>query len=275
MALLPAGHVLGSAMIRIRRAPGATPGATPGDDGGTWLVTGDYKLTADGLTETAELCRCDTLITESTFGLPVFRWQADAQLRLELNTWWHECQREGRTAVVFAYSLGKAQRVLTMADASLGPLMAHPAAMAMVEAYRAAGAKLPETSLATPGAIADARRGGVSALVVAPQSVDGSAWLASLGAVSTAIASGWMAIRGTRRRSNINRGLAISDHADWPQLLDACLQTGASRIGVTHGYTAPLVRFLTESGTAAFELATRFSGEHPRPGNDGVDQPDP
>lgn len=274
VALLPAGHVLGSAMIRIRRAPGTTHAATPHDDGGTWLITGDYKLTADGLTEPAELCPCDTLITESTFGLPVFRWQPDAQLRLDLNTWWHQCQQLGRTAVVFAYSLGKAQRILAMADAALGPLLAHPAALAIVQAYRTAGATLPEITLATPQATNAARAAGAPALLVAPQSVDGSAWLTALGPVATAVASGWMAIRGTRRRSNISRGFAISDHADWPQLLSACRQTGASRIGVTHGYTAPLVRYLTESGTPAFELATRFSGESPQPIMDTSDAAD-
>jgi putative mRNA 3-end processing factor len=160
--------------------------------------------------------------------------------------------------VLFAYSLGKAQRLLAGLERSLGPILAHGAVRAFLPAYAAAGVDLPDVEPATPAAV---RAAAGRALVIAPPATDGSAWLESCGEISTGFASGWMLIRGTRRRRGVDRGFALSDHADWPSLVGAIRATGAQRVLVTHGATAPLVRWLNENGWQADALPTRFVGE--------------
>lgn len=258
VSLHPAGHVLGSAMVRIRRADGI---AASGDDGGTWLVTGDYKLEPDCVSEPAEIMRCDTLITESTFGLPIYRWRSNGEVMAQINAWWRRCQQEDRTAVIYAYSLGKAQRLLGGVDPSIGPLFAHGAPLRLVEAYRAAGAVLPSVAHATAREVKAAAKTGSAGLVIAPGSTDGTPWQRALGPIASAVASGWMQVRGMRRRRNIDRGFVLSDHADWPALLRMVHASGASRVGVTHGFTGPLSRYLRERGLESFVVATRFVGD--------------
>lgn len=257
VSLYPAGHVLGSAMIRVERAAGRPEP----DEGGTWLISGDYKLEPDGVSEPAELTRCDTFITESTFGLPIYRWQPQAEIFAQINEWWRAAQSDGHTAVIFAYALGKAQRLIAGVDPTIGPILAHGAVLSLVEAYRAAGATLPPVGHATRATVKQAALSGRSALVLAPPSADGSAWLRGFGEVSRAAASGWMTIRGRRRWKSMDRGFVLSDHADWPALLRAVEATGASRVGVTHGYTTALARYLNEHGRDAWAIATSFTGE--------------
>jgi len=258
ISLLPAGHVLGSAMVRVSRA---TPSPSPVNDGGTWLVTGDYKRAADGVSETAEPCACNTLITESTFGLPIYRWRPAAVLSDELNRWWQSCQREGRTAVVFCYALGKAQRIAAMADASLGKIMAHGAPLKLCEVYRTCGVALPPIKAVDAAEVKQLAKSGAASLIIAPPSADGSTWMKKLGDCSRAFASGWMMVRGNRRRRSLDKGLVVSDHCDWPALLRTIAETNAEHVGVTHGFITPMVRYLTERGLHAFPVETRFVGE--------------
>lgn len=265
LSLYPAGHVLGSAMVRIQHAGGRAEK----DEGGIWLISGDYKLEPDGVSEPTELTRCDTFITESTFGLPIYRWQPQAEIFAQINDWWRASQSQGRTAVLFAYALGKAQRLIAGVDPSIGPILAHGAVLSLVEACRAAGAALPPVAHATRAAVKEAAASGRSALVIAPPSADGSAWLRGFGEVSRASASGWMTIRGRRRWKSMDRGFVLSDHADWPALLHAIDATGAARVGVTHGYTTALARYLNEHGREAWPIATSFTGEQ------GAAEPDP
>ncbi len=256
VSLHPAGHVLGSAQVRVE-AP----------SGETWVVSGDYKTARDDTAEPFEPVRCDVFITESTFGLPVYRWKDPAVIAAEINAWWAASAAQGRTCVIGAYSLGKAQRVMAMLDASIGPIFAHGAVQKMVDAYRLAGVRLPEVVHADRKSVRAAVGTKGGAMVLCPPTVlgakgPGAAWLAGLGGDTvTATASGWMQIRGRRRRGNVDRGFVLSDHADWPGLLSAIAATGAQRIGVTHGFTGPMVRFLKEQGSEAFELKTRFVGE--------------
>lgn len=271
VSLHPAGHVLGSAMVRIRRADGVT---ATGDDGGTWLVTGDYKLEPDGVSEPADFVRCDTLITESTFGLPIYRWRSNNDVMAEINGWWRGCQGEGRTAVIYAYSLGKAQRLLRGVDCSIGPLFAHGAPLRLVEAYRAAGADLPSVAHAVAREVKAAAKQGAAGLVIAPGSTDGTPWQRALGPIANAVASGWMQVRGMRRRRSIDRGFVLSDHADWPGLLRMVHESGARRVGVTHGFTGPLSRYLGERGIESFVVATRFVGEGEAETDDSPATPD-
>jgi putative mRNA 3-end processing factor len=242
----PAGHVLGSAQIRIEHR------------GEVWVVSGDYKTAADGITEPFEPVRCHTFITESTFGLPVYRWRPQAEVFAEINAWWRANQSLGRASVIFAYSLGKAQRILANVDASIGPIFVHGAVETFLPIYRDAGVRLPEIIKATPESRATL---GPRALVVAPQSADASPWLRKFGDASTAFASGWMQVRGARRWRSADRGFVLSDHADWPGLNDAIRATGAERVLVTHGQTAPMVRWLRGRGLDADVLETRFRGE--------------
>jgi putative mRNA 3-end processing factor len=245
----PAGHVLGSAQIRVEH------------HGEVWVASGDYKLAADRTCAPFEPVRCNTFVTESTFGLPIYRWPDEAGVLASLEDWWRGNRERGRCSVIFAYPLGKAQRVLAGLHPEIGPIFCHGAVERMNRVYRASGVELPPAGY--PG---DVPKGydWTRAIVIAPPSAQGSPWMkrfGASGAISTAFASGWMRIRGTRRRKSVDRGFVLSDHADWPSLQQAIEATGAERVLVTHGYRAPMVRWLTEHGKEAAALETQFEGE--------------
>ncbi len=246
VSLHPAGHILGSAQVRLELA------------GEVWVVSGDYKLASDATCQAFEPLRCHTFITESTFGLPIYRWQAEQAIFANLNAWWLANRQRKRTSVVYAYSLGKSQRVLAGLDESIGPILVHGAVERYLDIYRAAGVRFPAIEKAT-AETSQATRG--QAIVIAPPSAAASPWLRKFGPVATAIASGWMQIRGMRRRRSVDRGFALSDHADWSGLLTAIHATGAERVWVTHGYTSVMARWLNEHGIHAEAIATRFEGE--------------
>lgn len=243
----PAGHLLGSGQIRVEHR------------GEVWVVTGDYKTQRDISCEAFEPVRCHHLITESTFGLPVYRWPDPAEVFRQINDWWRANQAEGRTSILFAYALGKAQRVLCGLDPSIGPIGVHGAVEKLNPHYRAAGRPLPETLHA--GAETRAQLAG-RGLIVAPGSAQNTPWIRRFAAYSLAFASGWMAVRGARRRRALDRGFVLSDHVDWPGLVAAIDASGADTVGVTHGYAAPLIRWLKETrGLEAYEIPTRYVGE--------------
>jgi len=246
----PAGHVLGSAQIRIAGRGAVT------------VVSGDYKLAPDATCAPFEPVRCDVFISESTFGLPIFRWDPPAATMRAVASWWTANRAAGEASVLFAYALGKAQRILAgvaaLEGGLPGPVYCHGAVERVNAAYRDAGVALPPT-LPVAGAAADTPWS--DALVLAPPSAQGSAWMRRFAPVRTAFASGWMAIRGTRRRRNLDRGFVLSDHADWPALNEAIAASGAAEVRVTHGYSDELVRWLRESGMDARRLDTRFEGE--------------
>ncbi|MCU0899138.1 MAG: ligase-associated DNA damage response exonuclease [Cypionkella sp.] len=242
----PAGHVPGSAQIRVERG------------GEVWVASGDYKIEADGLSEPFEPVRCHTFITESTFGLPLFRWQAQAVVAAQIASWWHTNAAEGRVSILAAYGLGKAQRLMSMLPDGAGPILTHGAVEQTTQILRDQGYALPETLRVTADISAKSHPG---ALVIAPPSALGTAWARRFGPVSEAFASGWMALRGIRRRRGLGTGFVISDHADWPGLNAAIRETGASRVFVTHGYTGPFRRWLEEQGYDAGIVETEFGGE--------------
>jgi putative mRNA 3-end processing factor len=272
VSLHPAGHVLGSAQVRVEHVGGA---AGLSAAGGVWVVSGDYKVEADPTCDAFEPVRCDVFITESTFGLPVYRWRPAEEVFDEMARWWLACRQEKVTPVVFCYALGKAQRVIAGAARAMAraghaaPVFAHGAVMKLLEAYRAAGVDLPPVQHAQAAEVKALAQRGEAGLLVAPPGSDHTPWLRKMGPVSTATASGWMAVRGTRRRRNLERGFVLSDHADWPGLLSAISATGASRVGVTHGHVEPLVRYLRECGTDAWVVPTRFVGESPQGAEEG------
>ncbi len=245
VSLHPAGHILGSAQVRIEQA------------GEVWVVSGDYKTEPDPTCTPWEPVRCDTFVTECTFGLPVYRWPDPRLVVDEIHAWWRANQEAGKASLLFGYALGKAQRLLASLDPSAGPILTHGAVERMTRVYREGGVPLPPT---THAAVSD-RATWPRAIIIAPPSADGSTWARRFGVQSTAFASGWMAVRGTRRRRAVDRGFTVSDHVDWPSLLAAIDATGAGRIWATHGYTAVLVRWLRERGLDAQALETRYEGE--------------
>ncbi|WP_060482774.1 ligase-associated DNA damage response exonuclease [Pseudomonas sp. NBRC 111119] len=247
LSLHPAGHVLGSAQVRLEY------------QGEVWVASGDYKVEPDGTCTPFEPVRCHTFITESTFGLPIYRWPTQADIFAGINTWWRANSEQGKASVLFCYAFGKAQRILHGLDPSIGPILVHGAVEPLNRVYREAGVYLPETRYA--GDIARNDPLLRKALVLAPPSAGGSSWMRRFGDYSDAFASGWMLLRGTRRRRGVDRGFVLSDHADWPGLLWAIGQTGAERVMVTHGSVSVLVRYLMEQGLDARAFVTEYGEE--------------
>jgi putative mRNA 3-end processing factor len=243
----PAGHVLGSAQIRIEAS------------GEVWVVSGDYKRDLDPSCEPHELVPCDVFVTEATFALPIYRWDPVDQVMGALLAWWNANAAAGRASVLFCYALGKAQRVL----AEIGrrtdrAVFVHGAIQALLDAYRGEG-----IALATTVPVGARARGESFAgeLIIAPPSAFGSPWMRRFGDAGTGFASGWMRVRGNRRRRGFERGFVLSDHVDWPGLLRTIEETGARRVLATHGYSDTLARYLREVGLAAEPLETLFEGE--------------
>lgn len=246
LSLHPAGHVLGSAQVRIEHK------------GEVWVVSGDYKTETDPTCAPFEQLRCHTFVTESTFGLPVFKWRPQAEIFADINSWWKTSQSQGKTSVLFAYSLGKAQRAIAGLDATLGPILTHGAVENINQCYRQSGIALPSTRQVS--AVAD-KKEFAGAMVIAPPTADTPSWTKKFPETSKALASGWMQIRGMRRRRAVDRGFALSDHSDWNGLTRTIQNTGAESIWVTHGYSAELVQYLQEKGLDAREIQTPFSNE--------------
>lgn len=242
----PAGHIIGSAQIRLE------------GKGEVWVITGDYKIQNDGISEPYEPVKCTHFITESTFGLPVYKWDKQSNVIDKINQWWQENKEQNKTTIITAYSLGKAQRILHNVDQSIGKIYCHGAIDKMNNAIRASGKALPETH-AIAGDTKPADFFG--SLILAPPSALGSPWMKRFRKVSTGIASGWMMLRGARRRRGADRGFVLSDHCDWDGLNGAIEATGAENIYPTHGYTQIYARWLRDKGYNATPLETEFEGE--------------
>src|SRR5215203_808097 len=234
----PAGHVLGSAQIRIE------------GEQGVWVAAGDYKRAADSTCSAFEPVRCDTFVTESTFGLPIYRWDPTDIVIAEILSWWAANREADKSSVIFCYTLGKAQRLLAeLARVSDAPVFVHGMMLGMIDAYREAGVSLPEVQTVIERAKPRGeKRTFAGELVLAPLSARGTPWMRRLGEVSDAFASGLMRVRGVRRQRGFDRGFVLSDHADWPALLQTIEGTGASRVLATHGYAEPLARYVSERG---------------------------
>ena len=244
----PAGHILGSAQIRAEYK------------GEVWVASGDYKIEDDGLAEAFEPVKCHGFITESTFGLPIYKWQPQEEVFEEINQWWRENREQGKVSIISAYSLGKAQRIIQNVDPEIGPIFTHGAVENINEVIRKQGVSLVETARVHSKIKKEEYRGG---LVIAPPSATGGNWLRKFQPHSVAIASGWMNLRGTRRRRNADRGFVLSDHADWEGLNQAIKDTGCEKVVVTHGYTEVFAKWLREQGYEAYAEKTQFETETP------------
>lgn len=248
VSLHPAGHVLGSAQVRVEA------------EGQVWVVSGDYKRDPDPTCAPFEPVPCDVFITEATFALPVYRWQPPEEIAREIFDWWQQCKANGECAVLCAYSLGKAQRVLAELMRFTDEMVyLHGAMTQLVKAYRQEGvAMLPTDTVGNQPKFFDWK----GRLVLAPPGAAGTPWIKRFKPASVGFASGWMRVRGSRRRQAWDRGFALSDHADWDGLLKSIEQSGAKRVLATHGNTDALIELLRSRGIDASELNTEFEGEH-------------
>lgn len=244
-SLHPAGHVIGSSQIRVEHK------------GEVWVFTGDYKDEVDGVCTPFEPVKCDTFITECTFGLPAFKWKPQAEVMSDINQWWAENKAEGRTSVLFGYSLGKAQRLLKHLNPDLGKIYTHGAIENMTEVLREI-VDFPETTRVTRETTKKELNGN---LVLAPPSAHGGTWIRKMVPYVTASASGWMTFRGARRRRAIDKGFVMSDHCDWDGLLNSIKATGCEKVICTHGYTDIFSKYLREIGYDARTEATQYEGE--------------
>lgn len=259
VSLHPAGHILGSAQVRVEHG------------GRIYVVSGDYKTEPDATCTPFEPIRCHTFVTESTFGLPIYRWPVQAEVIDSIHQWWRANQAAGKCSILLGYALGKSQRALAMLDPDCGPIFLHGAVQKLTLAYAREGIEFPPFRM-----VSDVEKGfdWSQALMIAPPSANGTPWLRRFGDHSTAFMSGWMAIRGARRRRAVDRGFVISDHVDWPSLIDAISATEAESVWVTHGYSGVVVRYLEEQGLDAHVLNTRWEGEQDETSEPEADEGD-
>ncbi len=243
ISLHPSGHIIGAAQIRVEY------------NGEVWVVSGDYKIEDDGISGAFEPVKCNTFITESTFGLPIYRWKKQSEIFAGIQQWVEDNHAQNKTSVLIAYSLGKAQRVLPPLVATGLPILAHGAVYNVHQALQNRGWKLPDIIRVTAETPKELLKGNI---VIAPPSADGTPWVKRFSPRSTAVCSGWMQVRGNSRRQNVDAGFALSDHADWPGLLEAVKATGAEKVFVTHGFQSAFSRYLNETGIEAAEVKTAY-----------------
>ena len=246
VSLHPAGHMLGSAQVRVEHR------------GRVWVCSGDYKVQGDPTCTPFEPVRCHTFITESTFGLPVYRWPKPSDVLRDIRAWWVANREAGRASLLLAYAAGKAQRLIMGLDPSVGPILTHGAVEEINRRYRSSGVPLPNT---LPLELAPKNMDLTRALIVVPPTARGESRLKRLPDYSTGFASGWMRLRGARRRRAVDRGFVLSDHADWPALMNVVEATGAEQVLVSHGYARAVARALREKGLDARELVTPLASE--------------
>jgi putative mRNA 3-end processing factor len=246
LSLFPAGHIIGSSQVRVEM------------EGEVWVVSGDYKLENDGLSGAFEPVRCHNFITESTFGLPIYNWKPQQVIYEGIKNWITENAASGKTSVLIAYSLGKAQRLLQPASEASDRIFVHGAVYNIHQALVNAGWKLPAVRKVDQETTKEELKGAV---VIAPSSAEGSPWLKRFTPYAIGICSGWMQVRGNMRRKNADAGFVLSDHADWNGLLSACRATEAECVYATHGFQAAFSRYLTESGIHAREVKTEYGDD--------------
>jgi len=242
VSFFPAGHVIGSAQIRLEYK------------GYVVVFSGDYKTQPDFISTPYEPVNCHEFITESTFGLPIYKWKKEEELQTELTNWVLQNQANNRTSVFLGYSLGKAQRIMKLIE-GVDDIYVHTAINNLNNAISGSGIDLPKTTLLNY----DFKKADIqNKIVILPPALLGSRMIKKIPNAATAICSGWMHIRGNRRWKGVDAGFSISDHADWDGLLEAVKATGAEKVHVTHGSQAVFSKYLNEIGIEAYELKTEF-----------------
>ena len=246
VSLHPAGHIIGSSQIRIEY------------NNEVWVVSGDYKTENDDISGVFELVKCNVFISESTFGLPIYKWKSQQEIFHSIRDWVMTNKETGKTSVLIAYSLGKAQRVMQCIKDMGLKIFLHGAVWNVHQTLLKAGYDLPNVERVTPETPKEDFKGQI---VIAPPSADGTSWMKKFSPYSVGVCSGWMQVRGNVRRRNADAGFALSDHADWNGLLNAVKATGAEKVFVTHGFQATFSRYLNDNGISAAEVKTEYGGE--------------
>lgn len=246
VSLHPAGHIIGSSQIRVEHG------------GEVWVVSGDYKTENDGISGAFEPVSCHTFITESTFGLPIYKWKPQPEIFDDIKNWVLVNNAAGKTSVLIAYSLGKAQRIMAPLAQTGLPIFLHGAVFNVHEALTKNGIQLPAVQRVQSTTTKAATQGNI---VIAPSGADGSNWIKRFAPYSVGVCSGWMQVRGNTRRRNADAGFALSDHADWEGLLNAVKATGAEKVFATHGFQAAFSRYLNEQGIEAAEVKTEYGND--------------
>ena len=259
VSLHPAGHMTGAAQVRLELA------------GEVAVISGDYKRQTDPTCADFEVLKCHTFVTDSTFVLPIYAWPDPQMVFDDINEWWRNNQQSGRASLLLGYSVGKAQRLLAGVDKSIGPIVGHGAIVSACEAYRECGVELPKVLAVSEF---DGQQPWSESMIVAPPSAHGSTWLRRFGNVSVAMASGWMQVRGIRRRRSVDRGFIISDHVDWQDLMATIEDCECENVWVTHGYTEQVVRTLSDRGFHARVVKTKFGDEESLEGSASEDTPE-
>lgn len=245
VSLHPAGHIIGSSQVRVEH------------NGEVWVFSGDYKTENDGISSAFEPVPCHTFITECTFGLPIYKWQPQAQIYQSIKEWIVANIAAGRTSVLFAYSLGKAQRILQPISEVTDKILVHGAVYNVHQALVESGWNLPAVERVTPDTPKEALKGAV---VIAPSSAEGTSWMRKFAPYAVGACSGWMQVRGAVRRRNVDAGFILSDHADWEGLLSAVKATGAQQVYATHGFQSAFSRYITALGLDGREVKTEYGG---------------
>ncbi|PRD46595.1 DNA ligase-associated DEXH box helicase [Sphingobacterium haloxyli] len=245
VSLHPAGHIVGSAQIRMEYK------------GKVCVVSGDYKIQNDGLSTPFEPIKCHEFVSESTFGLPIYNWLSVDQQNQQMQDWVLQNQANGKTSVFIGYSLGKAQRIMK-ALAGVSPLYVHYSIGKLNEAYESVGVELPTYNIVN---LQEDIKHADKNIVIVPPALADSKVINKIPHMANAICSGWMQVRGSRRWRSADAGFAISDHADWQGLLDAIKTTEAEKVYITHGQTAVFTKYLNEIGILAEEVKTAFGNE--------------
>ena len=246
VSLHPAGHIIGSSQIRIEY------------NNEVWVVSGDYKIEDDGISGRFQPVKCNVFISESTFGLPIYNWKTQEEIFQNIKDWINDNRSQGKTSVLIAYSLGKAQRVMQCIKDMDLKIFLHGAVWNVHQTLLEAGYDLPFAERVLPETPKENFKGNI---VIAPPSADGTPWMKRFSPYSVGVCSGWMQVRGNVRRRNADAGFALSDHADWKGLLDAVKATGAEKVFATHGFQAAFSRYLNENGIEAAEVKTEYGGE--------------
>lgn len=235
----PAGHILGSAQVRVESG------------GRAWVVSGDYKRGEDPSCEPFEVVPCDTFVTEATFARRGARWKPGTAVMAEINDWWVENRRSGKVSILYCYVLGKLQRVLAgLSSLADREIYVHRDAVPYNEYYLRAGIELART-LVVPRKLDGRTLDG--ALILAPPKYLLPSWYRRFGDTVTAFASGWMGLEDSRKYG-YEKGFTLSDHADWDQLLQTVEETGARNVLTHHGDATELNEYLQEQGLSASSL---------------------
>ena len=260
ISLHPAGHIIGSSQVRIEYK------------GEVWVFTGDYKTVDDGISGQYEAIRCNSFITESTFGLPIYKWKPQQEIYNNIQDWVQQNQQDDKTSVLIAYSLGKAQRVMDAVKNITDTVYVHGAIFNMQQVLDGMGYSFVQVKRISAETTKQELK---NAIVIAPPSADGTAWMKKLNPYRLGLCSGWMQVRGNVRRRNADIGFALSDHCDWQGLLSSISATGAENVYVTHGFQSVLSKYLNEKGIAAWEVKTQYGAEEDEPVTDQTNPIEP